>query len=168
MESNDSPVEVTAEPTLPKRPRWRLRILLACSVLFVALFAISRLEPDQAKKCGPFIESVYRVFNPPVDVELTDSGKQFIAEITALGGHAGRIEPMRGFLDLFGPNETFVVSFSDTIFDDAALARLATTHGDRIGSLHLIDTRVTDDGLRHLKRFANLRHLNLGSFAPSG
>jgi len=166
MESNDSPVEVAAEPALQKRPQWRLRILLACGVLFVALFAISRLEPDQAKECGPFIESAYRVFNPPIEVELTDSGKQFIAEITALGGQAGRIEPTRTFLGLFGADETFVVSFSGANFDDAALARLATTHGDRIGSLHLMETGVTDDGLRHLKRFENLRYLNLGSFRP--
>ena len=118
---------------------------------------ISRLEPDQAKRCGPFIESVYLVFNPPIEIELTDAGRQFIAEITALGGLAGRIEPERKFLGLLPPDETFVVTFSDRKFDDAALARLATNYGDRIGSLHLMDTSVTDDGLRHLKRLGNLR-----------
>jgi len=80
MESKDMPVEVTAEPVVRKRRWWRLRILLAFCVLSVALFAISRLEPDQAKRYGPFIESVYRVFNPPIEVELTDGGRQFIAE----------------------------------------------------------------------------------------
>jgi len=58
--------------------------------LSVALFAISRLEPDQAKRYGPFIESVYRVFNPPIEIELTDTGRQFIAEITAQGGSSQR------------------------------------------------------------------------------
>jgi len=80
MVSKELSVEVTVEPMLHKRPRWRLRILLAFCVLSVALFAISRLEPDQAKRYGPFIESVYRVFNPPIEVELTDGGRQFIAE----------------------------------------------------------------------------------------
>jgi hypothetical protein len=166
MESKDLPVEATAGPALRKRSLWRLRILLACSVLVVALFAISRLEPDQAKRFGPFIESVYLVFNPPVEIELTDAGKQLIAEITALGGSAGRIEPAHTFLGLFGSDETFVVSFSDPKFNDAAFAHLATKYGDRIGALHLTSTGVTDDGLRHLKRFGNLRHLNLASFAP--
>ncbi len=76
-----------------------------------------------------------------------------IAEITALGGLAGRIQPAQKFLGLLGTDETFVVTFSGAKFDDAALARLATNHGDRIGSLQLADTSVTDDGLRHLKRF---------------
>jgi hypothetical protein len=88
-----------------------LRVLLAFGVLLVALFAISRLEPDQAKRYGPFVESVYLVFNPPIDAELTDAGKKFIADITALGGQAGRIEPERKFLGLLPPDETFVVTF---------------------------------------------------------
>lgn len=166
MELQTSPVEVKVEPGPRKRPRWRLRILIAFSVLAVALFAISRLEPDQARRCGPVIESVYRVFNPPVEFELTDAGSQFIAEITAMGGTAHRIEPRRRFLGLLGADETFVVSFSVATFDDAALARLATTHGDRIEALHLMDTGVTDDGIRHLKRFGNLTYLNLASNAP--
>jgi Leucine Rich repeat len=167
MESVDSPVQVTvtAEPARRKRPQWRLRILLGFGVLSIALFAISRLEPDQAKRYGPFIESVYRIFNPPIAVELSEAGRQFIAEVAALGGHAGRIEPERKFLGLFAPDEAFAVSFSGK-FDDAALARLATNYGDRIASLYLMDTSVTDDGLRHLQRFGKLRHLILASMSP--
>jgi hypothetical protein len=166
MESQELQVEVQPKPR--KRPRWRLRILLAFSVLAVALFVISRLEPDQAKRYGPFIESVYLVFNPPIEIELTDAGRQFISEITALGGLAGRIQAARKFWGLLGTDETFAVTFSDAKFDDAALARLATKYGDRIGALQLTDTGVTDDGLRHLKRFGNLRHLDLSSRAPAG
>jgi len=59
------------------------------------------------------------------------------------------------------------VTFSGPKFDDAALARMAANYGDRIGSLHLMDTSVTDDGLRHLKRLGNLRVLSLASFAPA-
>jgi hypothetical protein len=167
MESQDLQVEVNVQPKPRKRPRWRLRILLAFSVLVLALFVISRLEPDQAKRYGPFIESVYLVFNPPIEIELTDAGRQFISEITALGGLAGRIQAARKFWGLLGTDETFVVTFSDAKFDDAALARLATNHGDRVGSLQLTDTSVTDEGLRHLKRFRNLRHLDLASRAPA-
>jgi hypothetical protein len=59
------------------------------------------------------------------------------------------------------------VSFSGAKFDDAALARLATKHGDRAEALHLIDTSVTDKGLLHLKTFRNLRSLSLASYAPA-
>jgi hypothetical protein len=167
MESKDLLVEVTAEPVVRKRPQWRLRFLLGFGVLSIVLFTISRLEPDQAKRFGPFIESVYRVFNPPIEMELTDAGRQFIAEITAMGGSAGRIEPAHKFWGLLGADETFVVTFSDRKLDDAALAWLATNYANRIGSLHLMDTSVTDDGLRHLKRFGNLQYLNLASVAPA-
>jgi hypothetical protein len=58
------------------------------------------------------------------------------------------------------------VSFSVANFDDAALKRLATNHDDRIEALHLMNTGVTDDGLKHLKRFGNLRTLSLASPGP--
>ncbi len=91
MESQVLPVNVELTPR--KRPRWRLRILLTLGVVVVVLHMISRLEPDQAKSYGPLVESVYQVFNPPIDVELSKDGKQFIADIQAMGGNAGLIEP---------------------------------------------------------------------------
>ena len=84
MEANELPIEVTTAPIRRRRRPWRLRILLGLGVLSVALLAIARLEPDQAKRCGWFVESIYRVFNPPIETELTEAGKQFIAEIAAL------------------------------------------------------------------------------------
>ena len=163
MELQALPLNV--EPRPRKRPRWRLRILLALGVLVVVLHMISRLEPDQAKRYGPLVESVYQVFNPPIEVELSEAGKQFIANIQAMAGNAGRIEPQHKFFGLMGRDEKFVVSFSNAEFDDRALAVLAANYGDRIGALHLLSTGVTDDGLKHLKQFRNLTALSL--FGPT-
>jgi hypothetical protein len=132
------------------------------------MLMISRLEPDQAKRYGPLVSSVYQVFNSPIDVELSDDGKQFIADIQALGGSAGLIEPQRKFFGLMRPDEKFVVGFSDAKFDDRALASLATNYGDRIGALQLFNTGVTDDGLKHLKEFRSLGTLSLASPTPIG
>jgi hypothetical protein len=168
MQSQELPVEVKVEiePKPRKRSRWRLRVLLAFGVFAFALYVISQLEPDQAKRCGPIIESAYLVFHPPIEVPLSEEGKQFIDEIAAMGGSAGRIEPQRRFFGLMRANESFVVGFSDVKFDDAALERLATNHGDHIAALNLMDTGVTDDGLKHLKRFGNLNSLFLASSSP--
>jgi hypothetical protein len=157
----ESSVEISVEPKPRKRPRWRLRVLVGLAALALALFVISRLEPEQAKKCGPIIESVYLVFNPPIDIEVTEAGKQFIAEIAMMGGTASRIPPDRPALGLFGARERFMVNFSGANFDDAKLDWLASHHADRVDALYLMATAVTDDGLRHLKRFKNLRSLTL-------
>lgn len=164
MESQALPVDV--EPKLRRRPRWRLRILLALGVLVFIPYVISQLEPDQAKRYGSFVESVYQVFHPPIEVELSEAGKQFIAEIQLMGGGAGRIEPQRRFFGLMRADESFVVNFSNVRFDNTALASLAANYGDRIGALHLWNTGVTDDGLKHLKQFRNLTSLSLASPGP--
>ena len=83
-----------------------------------------------------------------------------------MGGSAGLIEPQRKFFGLMRPDEWFVVGFSDTKFDDRALASLAANYGDRIGALHLFNTGVTDDGLKHLKEFRSLGTLSLSSPTP--
>ena len=121
MESQELPVEVKVEPKPRGRSRWRLRILLVVNFLMLALFVISRLEPDQAKRYGPIVTSIYLFFNPPIDIALSESGRQFIAEITALGGYVRRFEPTRRFWGLLGTAENFDVGFADATFDDAAL-----------------------------------------------
>jgi hypothetical protein len=161
MESPESSIDVSVAPRPRKRPRWRLRILVVLGALALTLYCISRLEPEQAKRCGPIIESVYLVFNPPLEIELTEAAKQFIADIAAMGGTASRIAPDRPFLGVFGVRETFVVNFFSTNLDDAKLDWLASNHADRIEGLHLLGTDVADDALRHLKRFKNLRNLTL-------
>jgi hypothetical protein len=166
MESQVSSVDAKVEPKSRKRARWRLRILLALGVLVFVLYVISQLEPDQAKRYGPLVESVYQVFNPPIEVELSEAGQQFIAEIQAMGGTAGWIEPQHKLFALMRPDETFVVGFSDAKFDDRALACLAANYADRIGALHISNTGVTDDGLKHLKQFRSLTTLSLSSPTP--
>jgi hypothetical protein len=161
MESPESSAEASVAPQPRKRSRWRLRVLVVLAALALTLYAISRLEPEQAKQCGPIIEAVYLVFNPPLEIELTEAGKQFIAEIAAMGGTASRITPDRPVLGIFGARETFVVSFSGANLDDAKLDWLASNHADRVAALHLMGTAVTDHGLRQLKRFKNLSTLTL-------
>ena len=106
METQVSSANV--EPKLGKRRKWRLRILLALNVLVFILYLISQLEPDQARQYGPLVNSVYQVFNPPIEVELSAAGKQFIAEIQAMGGNAGRIEPRHKFFGLMRPTKSSV------------------------------------------------------------
>ena len=161
MESPESSIEVSVAPQPRKRSRWRLRVLVVLAALALTLYAISRLEPEQAKQCGPIIESVYLVFNPPLEIELTEAGKGFIAEMAAMGGTASRIAPDRPVLGIFATRETFQVGFSGANLDDAKLDWLASNHADRIAALHLTGTAVTDNGLRHLKRFKNLTTLTL-------
>jgi hypothetical protein len=135
-------------------------------VLVFILYVISQLEPDQAKRYGPLVESVYQVFHPPIEVELSEGGKQFITDIQAMGGNAGRIERQRKFFGLMRADESFVVNFSNAKFDNSALASLAANFGGRIGALHLWNTGVSDDGLKHLKQFRNLTALSLASPGP--
>jgi hypothetical protein len=140
MESPESSVEVSIEPQRRKRPRWRLRVLVVLAALAIILFLISQLEPEQAKKSGPVIEAVYLVFNPTVEIELTENGKQFIAEMATMGGPANRIAPDRGFLGVFGSRERFIVNFSGANLDDTKLDWPASNHADRIDSLGLAVT----------------------------
>ena len=124
---------------------------------------ISRLEPDQAKRYGPLVNSIYQVFNPPSDVELSDASNQLLAYIKEMRGHAMLIPAERKFFGLMRPDETFVVGLSGGQIYNRALAYLATNHGDRIAALHLSKTSVTDDGLKHLKQFRNLNTFSLSS-----
>jgi hypothetical protein len=70
----------------------------------------------------------------------------------------------RGFLGTIGQTEWSNVDFRSRRFDDAALARLAEMHGDRISGLYLENTGVTDAGLRNLSRFTMLRHLHIRNY----
>ncbi len=74
------------------------------------------------------------------------------------------------FLGLFGETEIFRIQQLRAEFTDVDLARLARKLGSHLGGLDLRGTRVTDEGLRHLKRMPNLNQLVLGSYGggPTG
>jgi hypothetical protein len=152
-----------SQPKPRRRMRWQLRVLLAIQALALVLFVVSRLEPDQAKGLGPAIQAVYFLFNPPIDPDISAAGRQFMDEVRSLGGTANVAEFSRGFLGIFGRVERFYVMLGNPSFNDAGLALLARTHGDRIEGLYLCDTGVTDDGLQSLKEFPHLKQLQLTS-----
>jgi Leucine rich repeat len=156
----------------PKRTNRRLRALLIVTALAFGLYVFAQIERPMAESLGPVGESVYNLFHPPEDNEVRPSAaaRRFMDDIKALGGIPGVSVIHPGFLGIFHRTEWFNASFANPAFDDQALARLAELHGDRIGSLLLENTRITDAGLSHLKKMTNLRHLHIRndhkSFAP--
>ncbi len=146
-----------------RRYGWRLKILLGLAALLLGLYVLSQLSLPQAKRLGPWGESVYEVFNPPAVLELSPSDHRLAAEIKALGGEASRMGRTPGFLGLFGGANSFHIRVNGTEFGDEDLARLLQKHGHRIWGLDLRNTNVTDQGLRHLRGIPSLQHLVLGN-----
>ena len=85
-------------------------------------------------------------------------------DVTALGGVPDVSLTKPGFFGTIGQTEWANVDFRNQEFDDAALAQLAETHGDRIGGLYLENTGVTDAGLRSLSKLTMLRHLEIRNY----
>jgi hypothetical protein len=163
MEINES----TPERTHRRRHQFRLKILLALTALLHVVVFFSQLSPSVVKKLGPAAESVYDLFNAPTTDPLSLSGQRVVADVNALGGHAGVIERTPGIFGLLGRKELFSVDFSGSAggmnakFGDLELERLVKSHGDRIWGLYLRDTNVTDNGLRLLRDLPNVRHISL-------
>jgi hypothetical protein len=163
MEFDDS----APERTHRRRPRFRLRILLTLTGLLLAVVFFSQLSPSVVKNLGPAAEAVYDLFNAPTTEPLSLSGQRVVADVKALGGYAGVIERTPGLFGLLGRKELFSVNFSGTVggknvaFGDLELARLVKSHGDSIWGLYLLDTNVTDKGLRVLRDLPNVRHISL-------
>jgi hypothetical protein len=176
--------ESTPTGTHRRRSQFRLRILLTLAALLLAVVFFSQLNPTVVKKLGPTAEAVYDLFNAPTTEPLSLSGQRFVADVDALGGHAGVIEQTPSLFGLLGRNELFSVDFSgreggkNIKFGDRELARLVNSYGDRILGIYLADTKVTDAGLRLLNDLTNIRHISLeysdptttptGSPAPTG
>jgi hypothetical protein len=152
--------------TSRRRSGWRLRILLGLNALLLGLFVLSRLDPTQLKLLGPWAESIHDRFDPPAVPDWTESGRRLKAEVEALGGSVQRSQPSGGFLGLFGDPETFYVLLNGTQVHDEQFARLVQGHGDRIWGLDLRHTRISDEGLRHLKELPDLQQLVLGNDDP--
>src|ERR1700733_7506605 len=159
--------ETAPERTHRRRPRFRLRILLTLTGLLLAVVFFSQLSPSAVKKLGPAAESVYDLFNAPTTEPLSLSGQRVVADVKALGGHALVSERTPGLFGLLGRKELFSVNFSGrkvgkiAEFGNLELARLVKSHGDRIWGLYLLDTNVTDLGLRVLRDLPNVRHISL-------
>ena len=92
MQSQELPVEVRVQAQAAQVVALACR-LARLAVLFVVLYVISRLEPDQAKRYGPLIESVYRVFNPPIEIELPKPASSSLPKSRAWAVKRGRIQP---------------------------------------------------------------------------
>ena len=151
-----------------RRYGWRLKILLGLSTLLLGLLVLSRLSLSQAKLLGPWGQSVYEVVNPPAVQELSLSGRRLVAEVKALGGEAHLTEHTPGFLGHFGGTDSFYIRLNGTEFGDEDLVRLLQKHGNRIWGLDLRNTKVTDEGLGHLRGMSNLEQLVLGNDDLSG
>lgn len=147
----------------PRRRR-RLRVLLIINALLAGVYAISQLSPETVKKLGPAGEYVYNLVHPSADPEeISPAGKQFIAEIRARGGTAVVTGMAPGFLGIFPRSELFHVRFYRAEFKDGDLAEIVKNDGNRISGLDLRNTRITDDGLRHLEGLSQLHQLVLGN-----
>jgi hypothetical protein len=146
-----------------RRYGWRLKALLGLTVLLLGLFVLSRLSPSQAKRLGPWGQSLYEVFNPPAVPDLSPSGRGLVADVKALGGEAHWMGRTPGFLGFFGGTDTFAIHFLGREFSDQDLAHLVRKHRNRIWGLDLRNTNVTDEGLRQLQGMSSLEQLTLGN-----
>ncbi len=167
-ESNDAISAVSAEPISlePKRRRrnpWRLRTLLTVSGLLAFLFVVSQLEPTQVAMLGRPGKFAHELFNPPVEPEISPLGKRLISDVKALGGQVQVMGRSRQYLGLLGNTERFMIWVPGSDLDDRALERFVTQYGERICGLDLRNTKVTDDGLRHLAGVSQLSQLTLGN-----
>ena len=155
----------TAEPR-PRPKNRRLRVLLALTALVTAFYIFVRLDRSAVEWFGPAIVGVHDLFNqvPGKAAPLTAAGRRLVEDVKALGGDPSVTVLKPGFLGTIGQTEWSNVSFHNREFDDAALARLADLHGDRIGGLYLENTGVTDAGLRNLGKFTMLRHLEIRNY----
>jgi hypothetical protein len=158
-----APAPATPGAKPPRRPRWRLRILLAINAILAGLYLLSQLDQATIKKLGPPGQVVFDLINPPVEPEISASGRRLMAVARELGGEATVMQRSRQFLGIFGTPDLFHVGVNRTNLGDAALAELDSKHGDHIWGLDLRNTKVTDQGLRHLEGLSHLAHLTLGN-----
>lgn len=143
-----------------------MRALLAVTVLSLGLYTFVRMDRSVAEWLGPVGEGVHDLFNqvPGKAAPLTAAAKRLMKDVKALGGNPSVHVKKPGFFGTIGQTEWANVTFHNPEFDDAALARLAETHGDQIGGLYLENTGVTDAGLKSLSKFTMLRHLHIRNY----
>jgi hypothetical protein len=157
------PGHSTPAATPRRRPRWRLRILLAVNAVLASLFLFSQLDPSTIKKLGPPGQYVFDLINPPVEPEISPAGRRLMVELRELGGEANLMQRSQRILGLFGSPELFSIRVNRTEFGNVALAELVKKYGEHIWALDLRHTNVTDQGLRHLEGLTQLAQLTLGN-----
>jgi hypothetical protein len=137
--------------------------LLCVNALVLGLYIFARLDRPVAESFGPAGAAVHDWLNryTRATVPLSATARRFEDDVKALGGRADVLVSDPRFLGVFGRTELFHASFHGPTFDDKALARIAELYGNRIDSLDLWGTGVTDAGLKHLKRMTRLRHLHI-------
>jgi hypothetical protein len=146
----------------PKRSNLRLRVLLAFGGAAFALYLFIQLDRATVDRLGPIGVGVYELFYPvdPSTRPLSRLARRFTDDVVALGGQPTvDVVGAPGLAGLLGNSESFNATFGGAKFDDAALGRLAERYGDRLTTLDLVNTAVTDAGLRHLSRMTALRQL---------
>ena len=98
---------------------------------------------------------------------ISEADSRHLDEIKKLGGEAQFMERSPKFLGVFGGRDLLYYTFRGTAFDDDALAKFVGVYGDHVWGLALVNTSVTDAGLRHLAGLPHIRNLALGSADPS-
>ena len=126
-----------------KHPLRRMRWLCGLALGLIATYAtIAVLEPDRLP------EFQFTLFPKAKGYGYSLEDFRLLAEIKALGGDARIAQRKARFLGRFGsPDLISVGFFNEPAFDDAALARFVRTYRDRVLSLTLRNTGVTDAGL---------------------
>jgi hypothetical protein len=97
---------------------------------------------------------------------ISQADSRHLDEIKKLGGEAHFMERTPRFLGVFGGRDLLYYGFRGTAFDDDKLAEFVKAYGDRVWGLGLVNTSVTNAGLRHLASLPNIHDLALGSSDP--
>jgi hypothetical protein len=97
---------------------------------------------------------------------ISEADSRHLDKIKKLGGEANFMERTPKFLGVFGGRDLLYYTFRGKAFDDDALARFVKAYGDRVWGLALVNTSVTDAGLRHLSGLPHIHDLDLGSADP--
>jgi hypothetical protein len=145
--------QMVARSSRPKRRRSWLKLTILGTVLTFAGLIVGH---------GGLPE--FELF--PRTEGISEADSRHLDEIKKLGGEANFMERTPKFLGVFGGRDLLYYTFRGKAFDDDALARFVKAYGDRVWGLALVNTSVTDAGLRHLSGLPHIHDLDLGSADP--
>jgi hypothetical protein len=176
--SNSSPDLIPAEHR--RLPRWfkiviaaiALPVLIAvviepgclCSAPFVVLFLTTMVSTLRTKGrlqiCGIGLSVLISVVATAILINVWNLAVAS-RPIRAAGGHV--YTPGDGIADINGPSAVRFVDFTGPAFGDAELGRLVPSlrRFPQLAVLTLVNTHVTDAGLKYLHGMNSLKVLNL-------